>query len=220
MIDTSKFGNEYFYVHSIYFSDLEAVTECPICDNREFKPYLTCRDYLVSNETFVIQECTSCGFRLTNPRPDEKSIGSYYKSENYISHNDRSGGIINSIYRTVRNYTLASKLRLIKKLNGQEGKLLDVGCGTGSFLESCKSNGWQITGVETDEAVRTSVQEKLKIQVYSDLSEVPNSESFDVITLWHVLEHIPNLNDAVSRLINATCPKRYTVDSCSKFQFI
>ncbi len=161
---------------------------------------------MVSNEKFVIQECSTCGFRLTNPRPDDKSIGNYYKSENYVSHNDESSGFINSIYRTVRNYTLGSKLRLIERLNGGEGKLLDVGCGTGSFLESCKSNGWKITGVETDATVRTLAQEKLRIQIHQDLSEIPDSESFDIITLWHVLEHIPNLNDAVNRLSMLLAP--------------
>ncbi|WP_026260649.1 class I SAM-dependent methyltransferase [Spirosoma luteum] len=185
---------------------MEAVTECPICDNVEFKSYLTCRDYLVSNEKFIIQECISCGFRLTNPRPDDKSIGNYYKSENYVSHNDESGGFINVIYRTVRSYTLSSKTRLIKKINGGEGKLLDVGCGTGSFLEACKSSGWQIAGVETDSTVKALAQEKLKIQVHQDLSEIPNKESFNVITLWHVLEHIPNLNDAVRRLSMMLAP--------------
>ena len=179
---------------------MEAVIECPICDSKEFKSHLTCTDYLVSNEKFIIQECKACGLRLTNPRPDSKSIGNYYKSENYISHNDESGGLINSIYRTVRNYTLGSKLRLINKLNGGEGKLLDVGCGTGSFLGSCKSNGWQITGVETDPTVRALAQEKLNIQIHRDLSEIPKDESFNIITLWHVLEHIPNLNDAVKQL--------------------
>jgi 2-polyprenyl-3-methyl-5-hydroxy-6-metoxy-1,4-benzoquinol methylase len=179
---------------------LEAVTECPICNNKEFKSYLTCNDYLVSNEKFVIQECNACGFRLTNPRPDNKSIGNYYKSENYISHNDESSGLINSIYRIVRSYTLRAKLRLIERLNGGVGKLLDVGCGTGSFLESCKSNGWQITGVETDATVRIIAQDKLKVQVHQDLSEIPSSDSFDIITLWHVLEHVPNLNDTVIRL--------------------
>lgn len=179
---------------------METITECPICNKGKFKPYLTCNDYLTSNEKFIIQECDVCGFRLTNPRPDDKSIGNYYKSENYISHNDESGGLINSLYRTVRNYTLKSKLRLIRKLNGGEGKLLDVGCGTGSFLESCETSGWQITGVETDSTVRSLAQEKLKIQIHSELSEIPTSESFNIITLWHVLEHIPNLNDAVERL--------------------
>ena len=160
----------------------------------------------MSNEKFIIQECSACGFRLTNPRPDSKSIGNYYKSENYISHNDESGGLINSVYRTVRNYTLGSKQRLIKKLNRGEGKLLDVGCGTGSFLENCNKNGWQITGVEADATVRALTQEKLKIKIHSDLSEVPSDSSFDIITLWHVLEHIPNLNEAVKQLSMLLAP--------------
>lgn len=179
---------------------MKSITECPICDNREFKAYITCNDYLVTNEKFAIQECSVCGLRLTNPRPDNKSIGNYYKSENYISHNDKSGGFISSIYRTVRNYTLDYKLRLIKKVNSGKGKLLDVGCGTGAFLESCKGDGWQIAGVEADEKVRMLTQEKLEIQIAQDLSEIHTSESFNIITLWHVLEHIPNLNDTIKQL--------------------
>lgn len=179
---------------------MKTAAECPICGSVEFKPYMVCNDHLVSNEEFTIQECTACKFRLTNPRPDDKSIGSYYKSENYVSHNDESSGFVNSVYRLVRNYTLGSKSRLIKKLNGGEGRLLDVGCGTGSFLERCKSDGWRITGVETDATVRAFAQEKLGIQIQSDVSEIRSNESFDVITLWHVLEHIPDLNDAVRRL--------------------
>lgn len=107
---------------------------------------------------------------------------------------------MSSIYRTVRNYTLDYKLRLIEKVNSGKGKLLDVGCGTGAFLQSCKGDGWQIAGVEADEKVRILTQEKLEIQIAQDLSEIHTSESFNIITLWHVLEHIPNLNDTIKQL--------------------
>ena len=83
---------------------------------------------------------------------------------------------------------------------------MDVGCGTGAFLESCKISGWKITGVETDSAVRSLAQEKLNIRIHSELSEIPTNELFDVITLWHVLEHIPNLNEAVERLSRLLSP--------------
>ena len=179
---------------------METVTQCPICGNSKFSPYLVCQDHLVSNQKFAIQQCQTCSFRLTNPRPDEQSIGSYYKSNQYISHNDNSGGLINAAYRIVRNYTLRSKLNLINKLNGKPGQILDVGCGTGAFLESCQVGGWQVTGMEPDPDARTIAIEKLKVKIKPTLASLSGELPFDIISLWHVLEHIPNLGESITLL--------------------
>lgn len=179
---------------------METVNQCPVCGSSTFSPYLTCEDYLVSNQKFSIQQCQKCSFRLTNPRPDEQSIGAYYKSDQYVSHNDKSGGLINTAYRLVRNYTLRSKLDLINELHGKPGKILDVGCGTGAFLETCRMGGWQVTGMEPDPDARAIAIEKLKAEIKPSLNALSGSQPFDIISLWHVLEHIPNLNESIQAL--------------------
>ena len=184
----------------IFDTNLETVNQCPVCGNSAFSPYLTCEDYLVSNQKFTIQQCKTCSFRLTNPRPDQQSIGAYYKSDQYVSHNDNSGGLVNTAYRLVRDYTLRSKLNLINKLNGKPGRILDVGCGTGAFLETCRKGGWQVTGMEPDPDARAIAVEKLKADIKPSLDLVSSAQPFDIISLWHVLEHIHSLNESIQQL--------------------
>jgi len=179
-------------------ASLETSSACPVCTGTSFSPFLSCTDYLVSNKIFTIQSCNRCGFRLTNPRPDAASIGQYYKSDAYISHNDSGGGVIGTIYKGVRSYTLRSKLALINSLVKRPGKLLDVGCGTGSFLETCQIAGWAITGMEPDDDARRVASEKLSTPLAERLADVP-ADQYDVITLWHVLEHVADLDSTIAR---------------------
>ncbi|QKZ15649.1 methyltransferase domain-containing protein [Spirosoma sp. KUDC1026] len=179
---------------------METIAVCPVCDTNQFTNVLTCKDYLVSSQNFTIQQCNKCGFKFTNPRPDASTIGSYYKSDQYVSHNDTGGGLINSVYRLVRNYTLRGKVNLINKLTGRVGEVLDIGCGTGSFLLACQQAGWNITGVEPDTDARKVAEEKLSMPVEESIEMVEAKQNFDVISMWHVLEHMPDLNKVVSQL--------------------
>ncbi|CCH56603.1 Methyltransferase type 12 [Fibrisoma limi BUZ 3] len=179
---------------------METLTQCPVCETGQFEPFLTCTDYLVSTEPFNIQQCKQCGFRFTNPRPEAEVVGKYYKSADYVSHNDTGAGLINSAYRLVRNYTLRTKLSLINKLHGKPGHILDVGCGTGAFLNTCKQGDWQVSGTEPDQDARAIAVQKLGNVIKPSLNELEIKPTFDIITMWHVLEHVSELNQTIDEL--------------------
>jgi 2-polyprenyl-3-methyl-5-hydroxy-6-metoxy-1,4-benzoquinol methylase len=88
--------------------------------------------------------------RFTQDAPDANYIADFYRSEDYISHTDTKKGFINRLYHIVRNRTIAAKMRFIRKCtNLQTGKLLDIGAGTGAFLQYAKQSGWDVTGLRT-----------------------------------------------------------------------
>lgn len=174
--------------------------KCPVCDSLDFKLYTTAKDYSISKENFSIDECKNCSLVFTNPVPNKEEIGKYYQSENYISHTDIKKGIINGLYHAVRKYTLNKKVALIKQLNGNKiGKLLDIGCGTGYFLEQARKKKWTIAGFEPDEIARKIANDKLENKIVEKLEKV-NSDNFNVITLWHVLEHIHELEYTITKI--------------------
>ncbi|UII22340.1 class I SAM-dependent methyltransferase [Fulvivirga ligni] len=171
---------------------LETLSQCPICEGTTFTDQFTCKDYTVSKEKFTVVRCNSCKFLFTNPRPAEQNLGEYYQSEDYISHSNQSNNPINFIYKIARQYTLKGKLKLVNTLQPNKGYILDIGCGTGHFLETCEADGWKTTGVEPDETARKYSINKVE-HLYESIDQVPD-ETFNVISMWHVLEHIPNLN--------------------------
>jgi 2-polyprenyl-3-methyl-5-hydroxy-6-metoxy-1,4-benzoquinol methylase len=174
-------------------------TICPVCKSPSFTSFLTCKDYTVSNETFTIVNCNTCGFKFTNPRPDDSVLGNYYKSEDYISHSNTSKGIISKLYKAVRNYTLKKKLALVNK-HVSRGTILDYGCGTGMFLKVCQDNAWKAFGMEPDEGARKIASEQ-GLTVFSDKGRMQTyitNQTFDAITLWHVLEHVTDLEETLN----------------------
>jgi 2-polyprenyl-3-methyl-5-hydroxy-6-metoxy-1,4-benzoquinol methylase len=176
------------------------IKECPICGSTEINDYLSVKDHSISKENFSIKECGSCGLKMTSPRPKLEDLGSYYESEDYISHSDTNKGLVNFMYQKVKSITLKNKEKLISKFNTSK-KLLDIGCGTGDFLLYCKQKGWEVKGLEPDKTARLKAKEK-------GLNEIDNIDaffsqddnSFGIITMWHVLEHVPNLNKYMSQL--------------------
>ena len=166
------------------------MNSCPIC-TREMKFKFVTKDYLVTGESFDIVECEVCSIRTTAPFPDKKIIGNYYSSDDYISHDDKVSGIFDSIYGLVRTYQLNKKKKLIGKyFNKSNGKILDIGCGAGDFLEYMKENHWNINGVDTSNKARKIANKKLNIKVMDPKDWINNKEKYDVITCWHSLEHV------------------------------
>ena len=166
------------------------MNSCPICTT-EMKFKFVTKDYLVTGESFDIVECEACSIRTTTPFPDKKIIGNYYSSDDYISHDDKVSGIFDSIYGLVRTYQLNKKKKLIGKyFNKSNGKILDIGCGAGDFLQYMKENHWNINGVDTSNKVRKIAKKKLNIKVMDPKDWINNKEKYDVITCWHSLEHV------------------------------
>ena len=165
---------------------------CPVCNGTNLHLNFSCRDYLVSNKEFDLFKCSDCGFILTQDHPDSNEIGSFYKSDAYISHSDTKRGLFNFLYHIARKFMLGKKSRLVKKVSGlKTGSILDIGSGTGYFAFAMKEAGWQVTGVEIDEAAREYSRTKFGLNIINSdaIKGLPN-ESFDCITLWHVLEHL------------------------------
>lgn len=168
-----------------------SITTCPACGSTHLSEPVACKDHFVSQETFHLRDCLDCGFRFTCDAPDAEHIGPYYKSEAYISHSDTRKGLINRAYHMVRSFMLGSKRRLIgAQTKGRN--LLDIGCGTGYFLHHMAVHGYKVAGIEISEEARAYAYEHFGLRV--DGPEVVYQEdrtgTYDVITLWHVLEHL------------------------------
>jgi len=176
----------------------EKIDNCPLCESGHFHNHLITKDFLVTNESFAIVTCDNCGFKFTNPRPTKNEISKYYESENYISHSNKGSSIINTAYKIARRFTLKSKLSLITKLSSGK-KLLDFGCGTGHFLAECEKAGWSCTGVEPDLKAREKASLNKNVNIIDHLDTLEN-EKYDIITLWHVLEHVHDIDETLASL--------------------
>jgi len=174
---------------------MEKLSSCPACGETKILPFLEAKDYTVSSEAFEINRCNSCELLFTNPRPKAAEAGPYYMSTNYISHSDTQEGIINKLYHAVRSFTLTQKTRWIEKEKGGNFELLDIGCGNGHFLHACQKAGWKINGMELDPATATRAESLLGIDIYPSIKEIPKDEKFRLISLWHVLEHVYELEE-------------------------
>jgi len=166
-------------------------SNCPLCLSNKIISTISSKDYSISKEPFEIWQCTQCNFLFTQNIPDEESIGSYYASEEYISHSDTKKGIVNRLYHIARKIMLGKKYRLIKKISS--GKtILDIGCGTGYFLNDMKDKGFQTLGIEINEQARDFGKQHFGLNILppEKLLSGKINQKFNVITLWHVLEHL------------------------------
>ena len=168
-------------------------------DNLKKKTYLELKDLSVSGEDFTLLYNEELDMLETFPQPSETSLPRYYNSEDYISHTDSKRNWFEKLYHFVKSIALKRKLKLINSFQVSDKKLLDVGCGTGDFLKVAKDYGWSVSGIEPNDSARIIANSKTNEAVFNSdhlLQFKPNS--FDVITLWHVLEHLPQLENHLS----------------------
>ncbi|UPZ16731.1 class I SAM-dependent methyltransferase [Flavobacterium humidisoli] len=162
------------------------------------KHFLTVKDHSVSKEIFDLYYDEELDMLITSPQPELQNLGKYYESEDYISHTDNKRSLFEKAYHFVKNIALKNKLNLINSQQPQKGKLLDIGAGTGDFLLTAKNDGWETIGVEPSDRARNIAKEK-GISFVEEISTLEN-HSLDVITMWHVLEHVPDLELQIREL--------------------
>jgi 2-polyprenyl-3-methyl-5-hydroxy-6-metoxy-1,4-benzoquinol methylase len=173
-----------------------SIIECPVCKSTNLQFLTSCQDFTVSHETFEIRQCTNCELGITTPRPDSYKLGDYYKSEEYVSHSGKTSGGIGLIYKLARRFTLRWKKETIVK-SKSSGSILDFGCGTGEFLHTMQNSGWTIAGVEPSDVARSKAETLTNQKIYNSLEL---SRGFDVVTAWHVIEHVPDLVETLLKL--------------------
>jgi 2-polyprenyl-3-methyl-5-hydroxy-6-metoxy-1,4-benzoquinol methylase len=176
---------------------------CPLCLSEKIFLHFRCIDHFISKEVFEIYKCLSCSFEFTREYPEETEIAPYYKSDDYISHSDISKGFLNKIYRIARNVMLWKKRLIIETATGlKKGSILDIGSGTGYFAAMMKKTGWQVKGIEINEKARDFSISHFGLEITGpDHIKTIESNSFDCITLWHVLEHFHDPFKYISDII-------------------
>ena len=161
--------------------------------------FLKLKDYSVTGESFELIYDASKEMLCTQPKPPKAKLSSYYPNTNYISHTNQSTSFFDLLYHAVRFISVRRKLRLLKPHQSKQGRLLDIGAGTGFFLRAAKKRGWTVTGIEPNQTARNFANSKAPNTVFDEdkLQTLPE-HSFDVITLWHVLEHLPDLQSDIA----------------------
>ena len=180
------------------------------------KHFLTVKDYSVSQETFDLYHDATLDMLITLPQPSLENLGRYYESPDYISHTDSKRSLFEKAYHFVKGIALKNKLNLITSSSSGKGKVLDIGAGTGDFLLTAKENGWKTIGVEPSEKAKAiAIQKGIEFVVETQELE---SHTFDVITMWHVLEHVPNLENQIKELKRLVKPNGTIIIAVPNFK--
>lgn len=166
--------------------------------------YLKVKDHSVTGEEFTLLLDKDLQLLKTHPQPDANALGKYYESEDYISHTDSKRTLFEKAYHIIKQKALRDKVNILNDIHPAKGNLLDIGAGTGDFLIQAKKAGWAITGIEPNNKAKEIAIDK-GVNFDSDINSIPDN-SFDVVTMWHVLEHIPDINKHIKQLKRITKP--------------
>ena len=184
------------------------------------RSFISTKDFSVSQESFDLVLDEKREMLITSPQPKKENLGKYYESEKYISHTDSRQSIFDKTYQFVKSFTVSRKVKLIDSFvnSGNVSKsLLDIGCGTGDFLIRAKKSNWKISGVEPNRKAREIAETKNSQTLVEEVSEL-DSTKYDVITLWHVLEHVSNLTEYISQLKELLSPEGTLVIAVPNFK--
>lgn len=161
------------------------------------KLFLKVKDHSVSGEVFELLYDSDLDMLITHPQPSLEKLPSYYESVNYISHTDGSQSLFEKMYQLVKSIALKNKLKLINS-QSEKGRILDIGAGVGDFLSTAKNDGWETIGIEPSDKAK-AIAIKKGVSFVESVAELENN-SFDIITMWHVLEHVPDIENQIAEL--------------------
>lgn len=178
---------------------MEKMQKCPVCASEETTKFLETKDYFLTGKAFEIWECQTCKIRFTTPQPEEKELPKYYQSNEYFSHQTEKKNPVSFLYAQLRQKNIRKKYNLINQYV-KRGKILDIGCGTGELLNFFKKQQWDTKGIEPSEKARTFGRKNYHLQIETEtkLDQWPEKE-FDIISMWHVLEHVPDINKRIDQ---------------------
>lgn len=174
--------------------------------------YLEVEDHSVSKEKFELYLDDKFQLLKTEPVPDLDKLDSYYESPEYISHTDSKKTFFDKVYQTIKSKAIQNKYKILEDIKSDQGLLLDIGCGTGEFLLEGKNRGWSVLGFEPNSGARQLSLSK-GINLVDSLDDI-DDHSVDVITMWHVLEHVPDLDTQIKTL-QRILKRRHTDHSCT-----
>ena len=196
-------------------------TNCPWCGSKNSHLHLQLKDYFLTQESFEIVECDDCHLLYTTPRPTPDVIGNYYKSENYFSHQENKKGFVPRIYEAVKKVNIKRKFALATDgiLLENDRQMLEIGCGVGDFLHYAEQKGWHCYGAEpSDDAVKILKLKSDAKVVKPEQIESFSDASFDLICMWHVLEHVDNLKWQITQLKRLAKPHGRIVVAVPNYQ--
>ncbi len=179
---------------------MKEIVQCPVCYSKESIKRKEIKDYFLTQEAFELWECQQCKTWFTHPIPPANELTKYYDSPEYFSHTTEKAGLTGKLYALLRSINIKYKYNIVTARR-KTGTLLDIGCGTAELLNHFKQKGWECLGIEPNEKARLYAQTHyhLPVKEEKELENIPDG-SFDVISMWHVLEHVPEIEKRIKQI--------------------
>jgi SAM-dependent methyltransferase len=181
---------------------------CNSCGADDTSHVLTGRDLLHGMPgQFDLMQCNGCGLMYLNPQLTPEELAPYYP-EDYEPHVGTKKERLGWLRRIDYRYGVEKRYRAIMRYHPRPGRMLDVGCGPGAFLDGMREHGWEVEGIEPGIRPATYASEELGLQVRNTTLEDADLEpaSFDLVTMWNVLEHLSDPQRALRRIREALRP--------------